>query len=420
VREAINTYGLSAGAGLMERGLNKMTRLSRTLVLTISNTFRHKGRVILTQITLVLSGLIFMMVMSVRDAADYTFGNLLFEILRFDINLTLEEPERIKQVEALALAHPDVKAVEMWAVSGLSGTTVRPANQPAADDDEGTVLFGVPLPTELYGPQVRQGRWLLPGENRAVVLNQELAEDLGVGVGEWVTFDHGLQGETTWQVVGLIFDPIIVNSAHVSREALLPELDSVGKASTIWIQTVNSDPAFQIESSDRLRTYFEAHQIDVSPLSLFNDDTATEIKQQINNNFGVIIYLLATMAVVIGVVGSIALSGILSLNVMERRREIGVMRAIGASSGTITRIFVGEGVILGLLSWLIAFPLSLPAGRLMTQTLSVALGGEMVYRYTPTGPLLWLVIITVLSIAASWLPARGASRVSVRQSLAYQ
>ena len=126
------------------------------------------------------------------------------------------------------------------------------------------------------------------------------------------------------------------------------------------------------------------------------------------------------MAVIIGVVGSIALSGALSLSVMERRREIGVMRAIGASSWTIFRMFIGEGVLLGWLSWLIALPLSIPAGRVMVQALGSAFNLDIVYKFTPYGPILWFGIITVLSMFASGLPARGATRISVRESLAYQ
>jgi putative ABC transport system permease protein len=126
------------------------------------------------------------------------------------------------------------------------------------------------------------------------------------------------------------------------------------------------------------------------------------------------------MAVVIGIVGSIALSGVLSLNVLERTREIGVLRAIGASSGAISGLFVGEGVILGWLSWLIALPLSVPAGKLMAQGLGAAVNTDLVYKFTPIGALCWLGIITVLSIAASWFPARGATRISVRESLAYE
>jgi len=125
------------------------------------------------------------------------------------------------------------------------------------------------------------------------------------------------------------------------------------------------------------------------------------------------------MAVVIAIVGSIALSGALTLSVLERRREIGVMRATGASSFTIFRLFIGEGLILGWLSWLFAVPIAIPASKLMAVALGNAFQFELVYKYQPTGAILWLGIITFLSILASWLPARGATKVSVRESLSY-
>ncbi len=134
----------------------------------------------------------------------------------------------------------------------------------------------------------------------------------------------------------------------------------------------------------------------------------------------IIVGLLSMMAIVMAIVGSIALSGVLSINVMERRREIGVMRAIGASSVTIAGLFIGEGLTLGLLSWLIALPLSLPASWLMSKALGVVVMSEVVYRYSEVGVLYWFIIIVALSVLASWLPAKGATDISVRESLMYQ
>jgi putative ABC transport system permease protein len=417
VREAISTYGLGGAVGLLDRLVARMKYVSRLVLLTISNTFRNKWRVVLTQITLVGSGIIFMMVMSVRDSTTYTFTDLLFQILNFNVNLQFEDPERIGMVEKMTLAQPGVKAVEMW---GFTAAKVRPANQPESDDDKSTTVFGVPLPTTLYGPQMRVGRWLQPNDTNAVVLNQKLAEDLGVGIGDWITLDHGVKGESNWQVVGLLFDPVINNSAHVPREPMLREIGEVGRASTLWVQTVRTDAASETEVAQTLRKFFDSRKIEVNAQSIFFDDTASDIIEGILFRFGIIISLLAAMAVIIAIVGSIGLSGVLSLSVLERRREIGVMRAIGASSGKISRLFIGEGLILGLLSWLIALPLSIPAGYAMTQAMGAALQTEIVYRYTPTGALYWLGIIVVLSIIASWFPAHGATRISVRESLAYQ
>jgi putative ABC transport system permease protein len=417
VREAIATYGLNAAAGRFSRWLAGLERVSRLMVMIISNTFRNRGRVILTQITLVGSGLIFMMVMSVRDSANYTFGEVLFDILKFNVSLQFESPERIREVESLTLAQPGVKAVEMWA---FQGATLRPAGSPESNEDESVSLFGMPLPTQLYGPQVRAGRWLRPDDTYAVVLNQDLAEDAGVGVGDTITLNQNLYGESDWLVVGLVFDMSIPNGVYMKREVLLREMRSVGKTSTVWIQTFRTDAAGEAEVATKLRRLYEQKKLEVSPANIFGSDTASQIVAQIQNNFGIILTLLAAVAIVMGMVGAMGLSGALSLSVLERRREIGVMRAIGASSLRIATLFIGEGLALGLLSWLIALPFSIPAGYGMSQALGMALQGEIIFHFTMTGPLYWLIMITILSIGASWLPARTATQISVRESLAYQ
>jgi putative ABC transport system permease protein len=420
VREAISTYGLNTNVGWIERLLASAKHSSRMLLLTVSNTFRNKGRVLLMQVTLVLSGLIFMMVISVRDSVIYTVSDVLFAILGADATFVFERAERIQKIEGLTLAHPEVKTVEAW---GLLNAEIRQADQEYSEDDDDTLLLGVPLPTQLYGYQLREGRWLDPADSYAIVLNQELAEDVGVGVGDWVTIRYNDKKERDWHVVGLIFDPVLTNSANVPREMLLHDLNAVGRTGTIWVDTVHNDPQRQVQAARNLREYFEANHVPVSPqrgIFGLGGDSSVETAQALIGQFNFIVILLAVMAVVIGLVGSIALSGALSLSVMERRREIGVMRAIGASSWSVFRLFIGEGLLLGWLSWLIALPLSMPAGRAMVYALGQAFDLELIYHYSPTGAVLWLGIITVLSILASLLPARGATRVSVQTSLAYQ
>lgn len=415
VREALSTYGLNASTGRLGRWLATLPGI--TWLLIINNAFRNKGRVILTQLTLVTSGLIFMMIMSVGDSVNYMFGDLLFSILRYDVSLLFDESERIQQVEAITLAQPEVKAVEMW---GLAIGPIRRAGQPESNDDEEAIFFGVPISTTLYGPQLRAGRWLKPGDTYAVVLNQKLAKDAGVTIGDWLILTQKLHGDSKWLVVGLSSDPIMTNSAHAPREMVLREMRSVGKASTVWVQTWQNDAASQLRVANHLRQVYEARDLNVSPQSLFGADTSAEITQLILDQFNIIAGLLAVMALIIGIVGGFALSGVLSLSVLERRREIGVMRAIGASSFRVAGLFIGEGLFLGWLSWLIALPLSIPAGYLVAQALGAALESEIVYKYSPTGALYWLAIVTLLSIAASWLPSRSATRISVHESLAYQ
>ena len=106
VREAISSYGLSAKTGLLERMLTKIKFLSRLVILTISNTFRHKGRVVLLELSLVLSALVFMMVLSVRDSVTYTFKDVMFAILNANVTMVFKDPERIDYVENLTTKYP--------------------------------------------------------------------------------------------------------------------------------------------------------------------------------------------------------------------------------------------------------------------------------------------------------------------------
>lgn len=413
VREAISSYGLGGTVGLLDRLLAKVRAMPRSIALTIGNTFRNKGRALFTQIPLIGSGLIFMMVMNTQATLVYTFSDVLFSVFEANVLLNLEENERIVRMETLAYTHLEVTGVEMWA-SG-SGT-LRPAGQSEANDDRTAHLRGIPLPTQTYKPDIRAGRWLAPGDTYALVLHQKLAAEVGVGVGDWVTLDMPQKGETQWQVVGLSFSPIDETAADAPRQTLLKEMGDVGLAQSLRVKTVQADAANEARVANELRTLFEARGYPVQPDAT---DTIHRVVEKAMAGMSILTGMLASMAVVIAIVGGIALSGALSINVLERRREIGVMRAIGASSPQILRVFLGEGLLLAWLSWLIAWPLSIPLGRVMTNGLQTLMETELTYQTSLTGAMYWLGIVTILALAASFIPARGATQVSVRQSLAY-
>ena len=128
-----------------------------------------------------------------------------------------------------------------------------------------------------------------------------------------------------------------------------------------------------------------------------------------------------TFPILLGVVGGLGLAGTMTMNVVERAREIGVMRAIGARDAAVLLVFLAEGLLIGLLAWLIGMPVSLPISKL----LSDALGQAFVQRplaYTPAfdGILLWFVVVGVLALVASLLPSWRATRHAVREVLAYE
>ena len=84
------------------------------------------------------------------------------------------------------------------------------------------------------------------------------------------------------------------------------------------------------------------------------------------------------------------------------------MRAIGASNRSVLRIVLVEGVLIGLISWIIGGALALPASRTLTNTVGTTLlQAAPSYIFSTNGAILWLFIVLLLALMASWLPARG-------------
>jgi len=415
VREAISSYGLTGGGSLLDRLMAKLAFLPRMTSMAVSNTFRNKTRVVMTQITLVGAGMLFMAVLSAQTSVRFTFGPVLFDTLRSNILLNFEGEERFSAVERLVRrAEPQVSEVEMWApVSG----EMRPAGQPESFDDRTVTVTGMPIPSQIYGPQLRAGRWLQADDTFALVMHQKVAAELGVGVGDWVTFAIPLKPETDWQIVGLINDPITDNRIIAPRATLLIAKRQIGQGSDLFAKTQDITPKQDIIVASKLRNNFDARGYDVAASDA---DTLLLLSEQVIRQFRIIIILLLIMATTIAIIGGISLSGVLSINVMERRVEIGILRSIGASNNAIGTLFITEGILLGWLSWLIAVPLSIPFARGLNAAVGLAVNTEMVFDYSVTSVWIWLIIITVLGVVASWFPSRGAIKVSVRESLSYE
>lgn len=415
VREAIGSYGLTGGGGLIDRLMAKLAFLPRMTSMAISNTFRNKTRLFMTELTLVGAGVLFIAVMSTGASIRYTFGPVLFDTLRADILMSFEDPERFTEVERVARrADPSIAAVEMWAeVSG----EIRLAGQPEAFDDRTVTMTGMPIPSLIYGPQLRAGRWLEPDDTFALVMHQNQAAEIGVGVNDWVTFDIPTKQKVDWQVVGLVNDPIDSNIIIAPREALLIANRQVGEGRRLYIQTADTTPEQDVLVAGQLRQTLEQRGLEPTAS---DTDTLTLLAANAISSFNIIIYLLLMMAIIIAIVGGIALSGVLSINVLERRVEIGILRSIGASNNAIATLFITEGILMGWLSWLIAVLISVPFGRGLNIGVGLAVDAEMVFDYSVTSVWVWFIIITVLGFMASWFPARGAIGVSVRESLSYE
>jgi putative ABC transport system permease protein len=200
-------------------------------------------------------------------------------------------------------------------------------------------------------------------------------------------------------------------------EAVAAATKQYNEGTRLLVRTSSSDPAAIEATFTQLKNLYEEREMDIG---VYESSTTAKDREEALNEFSVTTTMLLALAVIVALVGGIGLMGSLSISVVERTREIGVMRAIGARSRTIMGMFMMEGVLQGLLSWLIAALLSFILFRPLANALGHAMfGANLDYHYNFNAVLIWLIIILIISTLASIVPARSATRISVRESLAY-
>ena len=419
VRQAIASYGLGGGyrSGRVDRLVESLGArfLPSHYATALGNMFRHKGRLIMTQLVLITAGASFLMVMSLNSSLDLTLDNY-FGRHRFDTRIYFKSNERADRIIPIAESVPGVETAE---IRFAQQANLFVAGQQVHDAGLSTNIRGEPAGSDFFEPLIVAGRWLVPGDGRALVIPRQTAEDYSIRVGDTITLDIGTLGSEEWQVVGM-YEPVFFGgfssaNLYAPLETLFDISKKYNRSAEVLIRTTSHDKESVDAITKDLKETYERHNLKVSASQSQMDARATNEWQ-----FSLVTSMLLALSIIVAIVGAIALMGALSIGVIERTKEIGVLRAIGARSRTILGIFVMEGVLQGLFSWMIAVPISLLFSPFAAQAMGgVMFGATLDYQYNWLSVVIWLGIVLAISILASIMPARGATRISVRDSLAY-
>jgi putative ABC transport system permease protein len=422
VRQAISSYGLGGdfGSSWLDRLVERIGRrfLAPHQAIALANTFRRKGRLLLTELVLVIAGVLFLMVMSLSSSLTATL-DAEFGRRSHDIVVSFDELRRVDRTTALAETVAGVEKAEMWIVAPV---TILHQGQRALDAGMGSQLQGVPVDDPMYTPRIVQGRWLQPGDGKVVVMNKETAADEQIRLGDTISLDMGEWGKEDWQVVGFYQVSLVLgggyymDALYAPRPAVYEATKKTGKGSTLLVRTTRHSEKDVWQAASDLEDLFARRHIDI-----YQIETMPALRKTSDAGFFIVVYMLLVLAVIVALVGGIGLMGSLWINVIERTKEIGILRAIGAVSSKIMGMFMLEGVLQGVMSWMIAIPISLALTPLMANALGqIMFQSSLDYRFNWSAVFIWLVIVLALSILASIIPAHNATRVNVRQSLNYE
>ena len=391
---------------LARRGIH----IPRPFVISLRNTFRRKGRLALTLFTLTMGGAIFIAVFNVRDTLHDYIGQI-GKYFVADVSLDFERPYRLAEIQQKVMEIEGVKHAEGWQF--ISGEVL---------DDQGTVLeniniFGPPSDSQLIDPTLVAGRWIQEGDVRRLAISEGALQyfpDLKPGD----TVNLKIDGrEEAWEVVGIFkFVDREGMLAYAPYEYVSKVNGLVNRAFSFRLVTDQHDRPYQDAKAEELDKYFrdEGFKVRIAEAGRASLDTAVE-------SLDILVVFLLIMAVLTAVVGVMGLTGTMGMNVLERTREIGIMRAIGADDRAVMRTVIAEGVFIGMISFGLAIVVSIPLTYLLSTIVSVAIFQTPIdVVFTFTGYAIWLGVVLVLSALASVLPARNAARLTIREVLAYE
>ncbi len=409
VHQALSGYGL--GGGVRQRGRDWAKVIGRicawipqTMQLGARSLFRKRTRAMLTLMALLISGAAFLCVQT-TTASFNTLLNQLLSTYHTDMFVDLTNPQPYSQLQQ-----------ELARVPGIAET------EPLFQDDVQTqwgngLLTGVEPDAHLYQKQMVSGRWFTESDQNVVVISPNAASKSGLKVGDTLSVHTALYS-ARWKIIGLAQD---YNSPPGGLGVLLAPLQQVTAFEHL-------PPGFtqqvMVLSASR-------NQTDIDVLAAHIDDTlskdgiptnvetARQAAERIQGQFQIIYALFYSVTVIIALVGAIGLFNALAMSVLERRREIGILRSMGATGRKVAQVFWIEGLSLGVIAWFIALVIGIPGAYGFVWLLG-NLFLPVPFTFNPTSLFVMLGFMLLLATLASVGPVWGATRIKIAQTLRYE
>lgn len=425
VREAVIDFGTqsnSFGSSSFDRSLSAIGRRFRLFFLVIRNTLRRRRRFLLTVATLAASGVAFISALNIRASIIQTLDRS-FASKRYDLWVSLEGMYPISKLQAATRDVEGITSAEAWTVADASlvaldsGSALLPLGGRAPSEgraDGRFSLIGIPAETALLQMELVSGRFLNSHDRDAVVVNSALfAREPELSVGRNVDLRIG-STVSHWRIVGITREAFSSATAYVSRDRLNELRGQSGAANSLRIAARRATPAALTASKADLDRHLEAVGVRASG-SVSKADARYGFDQHM---LMIYMFLLITSGL-IATIGGLGLMTTTTLNVIERQREIGVLRAIGATTWIVSLTVIAESIVTAVVSWIVSIIIAWPVSKELGDWIMLTMfQTRLDFHFDLLGPVAWLILSIVIAVAASVVPAVRTSRITISQALA--
>ncbi|MDA3851099.1 MAG: FtsX-like permease family protein, partial [Spirochaetaceae bacterium] len=417
--------GISIKEALQPRGTKsaiKEDKQSRGIFpplvnMVLRNSFRNKGRLLLSVLLLTVAGSLFFTARN-TDAAWLRLLDEVFARQVYQLDVTFFGSADQEQIQEILGEIPLWDRAETWNLIKASPYRNSELLISKTYPDGGHGIFtvrGLDADTRLYIPSLSQGQWLSSQSVNGVVLNQRAYLEVGApALGDSVSLVLG-EGPQNFILQGVV-EEILWATAYINQDYFQQILGQQGRVQSLILSLENKDSQAMVEFKSQLMGRLAEENIPVMMVM-----EKLDFQNAITEHIAIIIYSLIALSVIMAVVGLLGLGASMGSSVLERSRETGIMRAMGAPSGVIQALILLECLIIGLLGYLGGFILSLPLSHFLGDFLGLmAFQMPLSLTLSHGAALTWFVLIGLGSLASGIIPARRALNQSVKDTLLYE
>lgn len=413
VREAFTGYGISSGQSrrrVRDSG-ERVGLLSQTTWLGLRGVFRRRGRAILTLLTLTLAGATFLTVQTTSASTNQMIADMTANS-HYDVQADVPPgPDGTQTLNSQIQALTNVRRVET--ATEVEGLTTQ----------WGKVdMEGFQVDTRIYQPTLLSGRWFTANDTDAVLINERFAQASGLQVGQTL-----LLSNLTLRVIGIVHQPqqhlqwvgeLITTNDVVNQ--LGTSDTNLGIATHLLVQARDTSPAALVTLVNQIDQFYPNNGPGLSIIGGSGPVmTHQALVAQQQQGFYVFYALLYSVALTVGSVGILGLANALAASVLERKREIGMVRSMGGSAFRVAQIFWVEGMSLGGIALLLGALVGIPMAYGFVQVMG-KLFLQVDFLLDASALIVMVVAVLLIATLASILPAFRASQLRIADMLRYE
>jgi putative ABC transport system permease protein len=404
VREGLEEVpSLEGGHAVVDRALRRLGFLPRTAQIGIRSVTRRARRSLTTVVQIGLAVGTLLAVLALVNSVTTT-TNKVWNEANFDVVLNTVVGKQF-----------DAKAVRL-----IQTTPGVADGQPMLENAlkfKGKDAFVTGFTEQpMFKQDLTAGRWYAPAEaaSRAhvAVIAKNLANTTGTHVGDRVTLKTA-SGPASFRIIGTTSSQW---NNGLNFYVPLETLKTILRTDTVngyFVDTTNPDHAAIDRMTTRLEDRLTANGYAVGTMVKYSRQ---QDNVNANRRISSAIAVLGLLVVAISMVGLI---NAITMSVLERTREIGVLRCIGARARDIRRIFAAEGIAVSLGGWLLGIPIGYALARMFNWLLLEVVGIEFGFTFPPLNLLIALVGTVALALLIMRIPLRRAVHFRPGEAIRY-